>query len=55
MSDQAALMTCAWCDKNLDTKDAQTHNHLLFHEQCVKHYEEYVRRIREQADQDLRR
>ncbi|HVB37060.1 MAG TPA: hypothetical protein VND92_00925 [Vicinamibacterales bacterium] len=48
-------MTCAWCDKNLDEKDAESHNHLPFHRQCVKQYEEYLLRIRQQTDRDLRR
>ena len=48
-------MTCAWCDKSLEAKDVQSHNHLPFHRQCVKQYQEYVLRIRQQADQTLRR
>ncbi|MDE3155681.1 MAG: hypothetical protein KGN76_11295 [Acidobacteriota bacterium] len=48
-------MTCAWCDKDLDTKDAERHNHLPFHPQCVKQYEEYLQRIRQQTDQAVRR
>jgi hypothetical protein len=48
-------MTCAWCDKNIENKDAQNHNHLLFHLQCMKKYEEYLQRIRRETDRDLRR
>jgi hypothetical protein len=51
----SVVMTCAWCDKNLENKDAQNHNHLLFHLQCMKKYEEYLQRIRRETDRDLRR